>query len=150
MVANRSAPPGTMVPILCYDDTRAAIEWLSRVFGFRESLRWGSSENPDAELDIGDGAIFVRGPRRSVEVTERVLRPPVASEASHSIMVAVDDVDKHHERAVAEGASLHRELQTYPVIGERQYSVEDLGGHLWTFTQSVADVDPRDWAVFDN
>jgi uncharacterized glyoxalase superfamily protein PhnB len=57
-------------------------------------------------------------------------------------MVAVDDVDKHHERAVAEGANLHRELQTYPVIGERQYSVEDLGGHLWTFTQSVADVDP--------
>jgi uncharacterized glyoxalase superfamily protein PhnB len=64
-------------------------------------------------------------------------------------MVAVDDVDKHHERAVAEGANLDRELQTYPVIGERQYSVEDLGGHLWTFTQSVADVDPRDWADLD-
>jgi hypothetical protein len=32
------------------------------------------------------------------------------------------------------------------VIGERQYSVLDLDRHLWTFTQSVADVDPHDWA----
>jgi hypothetical protein len=29
--------------------------------------------------------------------------------------------------------------------GERQYTVEDLAGHRWTFTQSIADVDPRDW-----
>ena len=35
------------------------------------------------------------------------------------------------------------------MIGERQYSVLDLEGHLWTFTQSVADVDPRDWAKLD-
>ena len=29
--------------------------------------------------------------------------------------------------------------------GERQYSVRDLGGHLWTFTESVADVAPESW-----
>ena len=29
--------------------------------------------------------------------------------------------------------------------GERQYSVEDPGGHRWTFSQSIADVDPRTW-----
>jgi uncharacterized glyoxalase superfamily protein PhnB len=29
--------------------------------------------------------------------------------------------------------------------GERQYSAEDLGGHVWTFSQSIADVDPASW-----
>jgi uncharacterized glyoxalase superfamily protein PhnB len=146
MVTNRSAPPGTIVPILCYRDTKVAIEWLCRVFGFRESLRWGPNDNQDAELSIGGGAIFVRGPRRPDGLTERSLRPPLAEQASHSVMVAVEDVDEHHTRAVAEGARVHRELRTYPVIGERQYSALDLDGHLWTFTQSVADVDPHDWA----
>jgi uncharacterized glyoxalase superfamily protein PhnB len=32
----------------------------------------------------------------------------------------------------------------YP-YGERQCTVEDLGGHHWTFSQSIADVDPADW-----
>jgi uncharacterized glyoxalase superfamily protein PhnB len=32
----------------------------------------------------------------------------------------------------------------YP-YGERQYSVEDLGGHQWTFSQTIADVDHSSW-----
>ena len=143
---NRSAPPGTMVPLLCYGDTKLAIEWLCRVFGFRESLRWGPRDNPDAQLETGQGAILVRRARGPDGLTDRFLRPPVANEASHGVLVAVDDVDEHHRRAMAEGARLHRELETYPRIGERQYSVLDLDGHLWTFSQSVADVDPHEWA----
>jgi hypothetical protein len=30
-------------------------------------------------------------------------------------------------------------------FGERQYTVVDLGGHRWTFSQSIADVDPESW-----
>ena len=29
--------------------------------------------------------------------------------------------------------------------GERQYTAEDPGGHHWTFSQSIADVDPASW-----
>jgi uncharacterized glyoxalase superfamily protein PhnB len=32
----------------------------------------------------------------------------------------------------------------YP-YGERQYSAVDVGGHHWTFSESIADVDPADW-----
>jgi hypothetical protein len=32
----------------------------------------------------------------------------------------------------------------YP-YGERQYTAEDLGGHRWTFSQSIADVAPEEW-----
>lgn len=29
--------------------------------------------------------------------------------------------------------------------GERQYNAEATGGHRWTFSQSIADVDPATW-----
>ena len=149
MVRNRSAPPGPIVPTLCYRDTNAAVEWLCRVFGFRETLRWGRRSNPSAEVAVGAGAIFVRAPRDADGLTDRSLRPPLPQGASHGLMVPVDDVDEHYRRAMEQGARLHRELETYDLIGERQYSVLDPEGHLWTFTQSVADVDPRDWAKLD-
>lgn len=29
--------------------------------------------------------------------------------------------------------------------GERQYTAEAIGGHQWTFSQSIADVAPEEW-----
>jgi uncharacterized glyoxalase superfamily protein PhnB len=145
MVANRSAPPGAVVPSLCYPDVQAAIAWLCDVFGFREHLRWGPTATPTAQLQLGGGAIFVRGPRAgSADAT--ALRPPLPDGGSHTIMVAVDDVDRHHDHSAAHGAQITLELQTHP-FGERQYSAIDLAGHEWTFTQSVGDVDPVDWGA---
>ena len=31
------------------------------------------------------------------------------------------------------------------VFGERQYTVRDFAGHVWTFTQTVSDSDPASW-----
>jgi len=58
--------------------------------------------------------------------------------------VKVDDVNAHHERARKQGAVITRPPADYP-YGERQYSVEDLAGHRWTFTQAIADLLPEDW-----
>jgi uncharacterized glyoxalase superfamily protein PhnB len=150
MVENRSAPPGPVVPHRCYRDTNLAAEWLCRAFGFREVLRWGSRDEPSVQLAVGDGAIFLRPPRARDGVSERTMRLPLPGEGSHSMLVPVPDVDAHHEQAMSRGARLQRELQTYRLIGERQYTVLDLDGHVWTFSQSVADVDPRDWAEVCN
>ena len=65
MFANRSAPPGVMVPNLCYPDVEAAVTWLCETFGFREVLRWGPEASPAVQLVLGEGAVFVRGPRES-------------------------------------------------------------------------------------
>jgi uncharacterized glyoxalase superfamily protein PhnB len=62
----------------------------------------------------------------------------------HSIMVRVADVDAHAAQALLAGARVVSPPTTFP-FGERQYTVEDLGGHRWTFTQSVADIDPASW-----
>jgi uncharacterized glyoxalase superfamily protein PhnB len=59
-------------------------------------------------------------------------------------MVRVADAQRHYEHACSRGA-LILEPPVDHVYGERQYSVEDLGGHRWTFSQSIADVAPEEW-----
>src|SRR4051812_44942973 len=124
MLANRSCPSSTVIPELPYADVAAAVAWLCDAFQFSVRLLVG---NHRAQLNVGDGAIVV---------TER-------RDAGwrSALMVRVEDVNAHHERAQAHGVGILRPPATYP-FGERQYTAEDLGGHQWCFTQSVADVDP--------
>ena len=62
----------------------------------------------------------------------------------HSTMVRIEDVDAHHERSRELGAHILQDPVSYP-YGERQYVCEDLAGHRWCFTQSIADVTPEQW-----
>jgi uncharacterized glyoxalase superfamily protein PhnB len=129
MPTNRSLPPGPVIPVLPYPDVPAAAKWLCRVFGFTERLRIGSHR---IQLHVGAGSIVVA-------------EAGTASNATGAqVMVPVTDVDVHCARAREAGASVLNEPTTHP-YGERQYSVLDLGGHRWTFTQSVADSDPASW-----
>jgi len=59
-------------------------------------------------------------------------------------MVRVENVDRHHERAIQRGARVLRPPADHP-FGERQYTVEDFTGRRWTFSQTIADVDPTTW-----
>jgi uncharacterized glyoxalase superfamily protein PhnB len=129
MLTNRSMPPGTVIPELPYPDVAAAARWLCAAFGFRERLRIGTHR---VQLRVGDGSMVV------VEQGADGVTP------AGRVMVSVADVDAHHAQAVAAGASVISAPATYP-FGERQYSVLDVGGHRWTFSQSVADIDPASW-----
>lgn len=132
MLANRSMPQCTVIPELAYSDLAAAIDWLCGAFGFTVRLRIG---NHRAQLNVGGCAVVVRE-RRGPE--------PGGDGAACSVMVRVEDVDGHHARAVSRGARVSGPPTTFP-YGERQYSVQDPGGHVWTFSQSVADVAPEEW-----
>ena len=59
-------------------------------------------------------------------------------------MVRVNDIDRHYEHAKSSGAKIVSPPNDYP-YGERQYTVEDPGGHRWTFSQTIADIDPKSW-----
>ncbi len=122
-------PLSTVMPVLAYPDVRAAVEWLGRSFGFVERLRIGDHR---AQLTFGSGAIVVTGPNKA------------PADATHSIMVRVPDVDRHHEHARKSGAQIIAPPADQP-YGERQYTAMDLGGHAWTFSQTIADVDPKTW-----
>jgi uncharacterized glyoxalase superfamily protein PhnB len=133
MVTNRSIPRATVIPEPAYRDVSEAADWLCETFGFTLRVRIA---NHRAQLKVGDGAVVV------MELPSSV--PGASSVRTHSVMVRVDDVDAHHQRALAKGARVHGPPTTYP-FGERQYGVVDLGGHQWVFTQSVADVAPDEW-----
>jgi uncharacterized glyoxalase superfamily protein PhnB len=45
---------------------------------------------------------------------------------------------------VAAGAEVSSTPVTHP-FGERQYGARDPGGHRWTFSETVDDVDPASW-----
>jgi uncharacterized glyoxalase superfamily protein PhnB len=58
--------------------------------------------------------------------------------------VRVADARQHCERARAGGALILMEPTDFP-YGERQYTAEDLAGHQWTFSETLADVAPDEW-----
>ena len=130
MLENRSCPTCTVIPELAYPDIGEAIDWLCEAFGFTLRLRIA---NHRAQMNVGDGAVVL---------TE--LAQGQRCDIGHSVMVRVENVDAHHQRAVQHGARVLRPPTDYP-YGERQYSVEDFAGRRWTFTQSIADVDPTTW-----
>lgn len=136
MKANRSIPPVTVIPVLTYPDVRAAVAWLTSAFGAVERVRIG--EGHRAQLSIGDGAFIVGEPTPPT-------RPPAPGEpASVSVMVRVDDARAHCARARAAGATIVDEPADR-MYGERQYTAEDLAGHRWTFSESIADVAPEEY-----
>jgi uncharacterized glyoxalase superfamily protein PhnB len=132
MIVNRSVPGAAVIPVLTYEDVAEASEWLCRAFGFKERLRVG---NHRVQLVFGDGAVIITAGRRAKGDADPV---------SHAVHVRIDDADRHHAQAKRSGARIIQEPTDYP-YGERQYSAVDLAGHHWTFSQSIADVDPTSW-----
>jgi len=124
-------PTAQVIPELGYENVAEAAQWLCDAFSFTVRLRIG--DNHRVQLAVGTGAVVVRRGSR-----------PVDGDDTHSVMVRVADVDAHHARAVAAGAPTNGAPQTH-VYGERQYTARDIGGHSWTFSQSIDDVDPRTW-----
>jgi len=59
-------------------------------------------------------------------------------------MVRVEDLDRHYTQVKQSGARIIAPPADFP-YGERQYTVEDLAGRRWTFSKSIADVDPQEW-----
>ena len=126
---NRSIPQCTVIPELAYPNMGEAIEWLNKAFGFTLRVRIGDHR---AQMNVGDGAVVL------IEGTGKV------SEPSHGMLVRVEDARRHYQQAKSAGAKTVREPADH-LFGERQYTVEDLAGHRWTFSQSIADVAPEEW-----
>jgi uncharacterized glyoxalase superfamily protein PhnB len=137
MLISRTTGSASVVPELVYSDVEEALDWLCDVFGFTELWRAGGHRG---RIALGNGVVILADadPDHGRAVPER------NSQHNHSVMVKVENVNVHHEHSVRRGAQVLSPPTDYP-YGERQYSVEDLDGHLWTFTQAIADLAPEDW-----
>ena len=117
-------PPSAVIPVLSCPDVRATSAWLGSAFGFLERLAIGEHR---IQLSYGSGSlVLASGPAHPAEV-----------------MVRVEDADAHCATARSAGAVVVLEPADQP-YGERQYSAVDPDGHTWTFSQTIADVDPAD------
>ena len=133
---NRSIPSPVVIPVLVYPDVPAAVAWLADAFGFAERLRIG--EGHRSQLTVGRGGAVI------VAEAHGERRPPRRGETTHMVLVRVDDARAHCERARRHGARILAEPTDFE-FGERQYEAEDPAGHRWTFSETLADVDPAAW-----
>jgi uncharacterized glyoxalase superfamily protein PhnB len=132
----------TVVPMVAYEDAAAAIDWLTRAFGFHEDLDQRYTEEgrvTHAELDVGDGTvIYVANPtpdyvapKRHREECEAAGRWSSVPWVVDGLLVHVPDVAEHFARAEAAGATMLSPLEEGP--DGRRYRVEDVEGHRWMF-----------------
>jgi uncharacterized glyoxalase superfamily protein PhnB len=118
----------TVTPYLLYEDGEAAIEFLTRAFGFREVERaTGVAGGLHAELEVAPA-----GGRVYLGSAGGGFRGPAAVGRTALVFVLVDDVDAHHDRAKATGATIVEELTDTP-FGHRRYTCDDPQGHQWCF-----------------
>ncbi|MBA3434794.1 MAG: VOC family protein [Actinobacteria bacterium] len=130
-------------PMIAYEDTADAIDWLEKAFGFKEHGRRYEMEDGTighAALEIGGEIVMLATPNREYQspkthrercdAAARWLDNPWVIDG---LLVEVDDLDAHHDRAVKAGANVIRPLEDGP--DGRLYTVEDLEGHRWMFQQ---------------
>ena len=126
----------TVTPYLLYEDAEAAIDFLTRAFGFREVDRSiGGAGGLHAELAAGrDGALVYVGQPPSG------YRNPATVGSTSLTYVLVDDVDAHFDRARAAGAQIVEEPTDLP-YGHRRYGCTDPQGHEWYFATPTENAD---------
>jgi uncharacterized glyoxalase superfamily protein PhnB len=133
-----------VTPYLLYQDCEAALDFLSRAFGFRESLRYTGEQGyvNHAEMHIGDGGVIFMG-----DPGDDYRNPKELGSETVGIYVEVDEsVDALCEQARAAGATITEEPadQEY---GHRRFTARDPEGHMWFFAQALREVAPEEWGA---
>lgn len=134
-----------LAPYLYYVDATEAVEWLVRVFGFTEKLRYVDSAGAVFQATLAAGPAEIQLAEVGPEYWEA---KGVSGPIGQLNIVYVDDVDAQYRR-VRDALSADVEVsqpQDQP-YGARVFTVPDIGGNSWTFWQQVSDtVDlPAGW-----
>lgn len=131
-----------VIPMIAYENGPAAMDWLSSAFGFKERTRMLGADGrlSHGEMQAGQGVIMLatptpdyQGPRHHRASCEPAQRWSTVPYIVDGVLVYVDDVDAHYERAKRRGATILSELEAGR--DGRRYRAEDLEGHRWMFLQ---------------
>jgi uncharacterized glyoxalase superfamily protein PhnB len=132
-----------VVPMVSYEDVGRAARWIVEAFGFEEVERYEDERTvTHVTLRLGDGIVFLgnpgaeyRGPKKLAETCETARRMLETPYVVDGVLVEVDDIEAHYQRARSAGATILTELEDNPGVGQRQYRAEDIEGHRWMFAQ---------------
>jgi uncharacterized glyoxalase superfamily protein PhnB len=131
-----------VIPGMRYHDAPAAIDWLCRAFGFEKHLVVPGEKDGvivHAQLRYGNGMVMLGSTGAHGGGFDELMTTPrqIQGRETQSAYVIVEEVDAHHDRAVAAGAEVVMPLEDKD-YGGRGYSCRDLEGHIWSF----GDFDP--------
>jgi uncharacterized glyoxalase superfamily protein PhnB len=123
----------TVIPALSYRDADAALDLLTKTFGFAEHavFRDDKGKLMHAELSFGNGMVMI-GPVSDTAFGRMMRRPGEAGGVTATVYAIVADPDAHHARAKAAGLEIVMPLRD-EFYGGREYSCRDPEGHIWTF-----------------
>ncbi|GGT24825.1 VOC family protein [Streptomyces purpureus] len=116
-------------PTLTYDDAKAAIKQITEAFGFTQNAVY-EGENGQvlhAELSYGNGMVML-GSKGTGGEFDKLMRDAGPA----GVFVHVDDVDRHHARAVEHGVEIVMP-PTDQDYGSRDYMARDAEGNIWSF-----------------
>jgi uncharacterized glyoxalase superfamily protein PhnB len=134
----------TIVPSLRYRNALAAIDWLTRAFGFEKQAVYLAPDNTTvmhAQLTFGNGMIMLGSVDNGTEYSKFMVQPDeIGLRETKSIYLIVSDADAVHATAKAAGAEMVLDIRDMD-YGGRAFTCRDLEGHLW----NIGTYDP--WAV---
>lgn len=128
-----------ITPYLYYEDVAAALVFLSKAFGFKKfgaSMTGPDGKVQHAAMKLDDALVMMGYPGPDYRNPKRL------GEATQSLYVNIDDVDKHCERARRAGAKIIEEPKD-TAYGARRYGAEDPEGHHWFFAQDIEEPKTR-------
>jgi len=133
----QSVPAGyhSVTPYLMVRDANRALAFYAQAFRARELMRFPAPDGKvaHAEIMIGDSHVML------ADETDGFAGPQTLGGAGVSLMLYVDDVDATFSRAIAAGASERRAVADQ-FYGDRNGTLVDPFGHVWTISTHVEDV----------
>lgn len=130
------------MPSLRYDDVAASMDWLSTAFGFTKHLQWADPSSLVLHAELRLDRVFIELSKADDDHPS----PKQHGAVSSTLIVFVEDVDRHFRVAKAAGATILAEPADKP-WGLRQYLAADPEGYQWEFTQFIKDVPYQDWGA---
>ena len=123
---------------LFYQDPKAALAWLEKVFGFELSMLLEDAQGNlvHSQMAFGNGYVMIGQEWSADHKSPR----SVGGKNTQTVSIEIEsDIDAHFERAKAAGAVIDAAPETQ-FYGDRTYRCRDPEGHIWTVSQTVKTV----------
>ena len=128
-----------LIPALRYDDTEAALRFVSDVLQLEEHVVHRSEDGTiqNAQFKVGTGLMMFAPPQGGTFDEHMVAPKDVGNRATMSIYVVVQDIAARYDHIKATGANILQPLEAQS-YGGSNFTIADTEGHVWSFN----DYDP--------